>query len=69
MDKVAATLLAIALLALGVIGFSALLALPVEWLWNGLVPYLFHGPEVTFTQAWGLQILCGFLFKGTGSSK
>lgn len=72
MDKIIAALLAIVLVGLFVVGLSALLALPVLWLWNGLVPSLFHGPEVTFMQAWGLQLLCACLFKSsasTGSSK
>lgn len=54
------------------VALSALFALPVMWLWNGLCTELFHLPTITFMQAWGLQILCGFLFKssssGTGKS-
>lgn len=67
--KALAVLVAILGLALMVVGLSALFALPVMWLWNALVPVLFHGPQVTFMQAWGLGLLCGFLFKSTGGAK
>jgi hypothetical protein len=62
MDKfIAGLLIVLGGIAL-IVGLSALLALPVMWLWNGLVPNLFHGPEVTFCQAWGLQLLASALF-------
>lgn len=51
------TLLAFVVLAL-------LLALPVMWLWNWLMPDLFHLGTITWLQAWGLNVLCSFLFKG-----
>lgn len=49
-----------------VVAFGALLALPVKWLWNGVLPNLFATPvikEIDFWNAWGLLILCGLLFK------
>jgi len=36
------------------------------WLWNWLVPTLFHGPEITFWQTVGLIILSRILFGGFG---
>lgn len=42
---------------------SLFFALPVMWLWNGLMPAIFKLPEITFLQALGLNILCGILFK------
>jgi len=46
-----------------IIGLSALFALPVEWLWNYVVPYQFGLKEIDFLHAWGLNVLCGFIFK------
>lgn len=45
--------------------FSLLLALPVMWLWNWLMPVIFKLPTLTVWQAWGLNVLCGFLFKSS----
>lgn len=41
------------------IGFlsTALLAFPVKWLWNWLVPELFNGHGISAIQAWGLSML------------
>ena len=36
------------------------------WLWNWLVPDLFHGPVITFWQAFGLLILSKIIFSGFG---
>ena len=48
---------------------SLLLAFPVMWLWNWLMPEIFGLPMVTFLQAWGLMILSGFLFQSkTGNN-
>jgi len=52
------------LLAAAALGL--VLGLPVMWLWNGLLPSLFHLPEITYWQAVGLLILCHLLFKGHG---
>ncbi len=43
---------------------SFLLSWPVFMLWNGcLVDAITGVKEVTWLQAWGITILCGFLFK------
>lgn len=48
---------------------SFLLSWPVYMLWNGcLVGAVAGVNEVTWLQAWGLTVLCGFLFKSTSSS-
>lgn len=44
---------------------ALILALPVMWLWNWLMPMLFNLPTLTWVEALGLNLLCGFLFKGT----
>ncbi len=36
----------------------------VMWLWNWLIPDLFHGTTITFLQAIGLMLLCRILFRG-----
>src|SRR2546423_10370584 len=41
-----------------VMGFATM------WLWNGLIPDLFHGPLITFWQAFGLVLLSKILFHG-----
>ena len=35
----------------------------VMWLWNALIPELFHGPMISFWQALGLLVLSKILFK------
>lgn len=57
--------------ALKILGFIILGALFVfafgyltMWLWNWLVPTLFHGPVITFWQALGLLLLSKILFGG-----
>lgn len=37
----------------------------VYLLWNWIVPDVFHGPTLTFFQAFGLNFLCGLLFKSS----
>ncbi len=61
-------LIALLLFAAIIVGFGLLFALPTYWLWNALMPALFHLPYITVLQAWGLLILFGFLFKSSSSS-
>lgn len=62
-----------AVLVIGAVGFivalSALLSIPVYYLWNGLMPKLFGLTHITFLQAWGLNLLAGFMFGGRISKK
>ena len=52
------------LLIVGLIVLAAiLLALPLQLLWNWLMPTLFNFPLITFWQALGLNMLAGILFK------
>ena len=46
-----------------VVGWAFLISLPVMWLWNWLMPMLFGLPTLTWVQALGLNLLCGFLFR------
>ena len=59
-------LTALFLLLTAVIGL--LVAWPVEWLWNWLMPLLFGFRTITFWQALGLYALCSVLFKNSNSS-
>jgi len=64
--------LAVGAIVLGIVGILAisfLLSWPVYMLWNGcLVGAIAGVSEVTWLQAWGLTILCGFLFKSNVST-
>jgi hypothetical protein len=59
MQTVAAFVAAIATL----IGISLIMAVPTMLLWDWLMPELFGLKTVTLFQAWGLNFLCGMLFK------
>jgi hypothetical protein len=48
---------------LGGIFISILLAFPIKWLWNWLVPDLFGGPVISAIQAWGISFLVGLIVK------
>lgn len=49
---------------------SFLLSWPVMMLWNGcLVGAVAFVQEVTWLQAWGIQLLCGILFNTTITKK
>ena len=46
-------------------------ALPTKWLLNWLVPILFQGAagfHITWLQAWGVNIICNILFKGSNAN-
>ena len=45
---------------------AALFGFITMWLWNGLLPAIFHIPEINFWQALGLLILSRLLFGGFG---
>jgi hypothetical protein len=45
---------------------AVILALPTMLLWNWLMPPIFGIKAITFWQALGINLLCGFLFKSGG---
>ena len=64
MDKLIAVGLALAFLVF----LSFVLSWPVYALWNGcLVDAVSGVKEITWMQAWGLNVLFGILFKTTAS--
>jgi hypothetical protein len=70
MEKIAVIVGAVVLGLATLVLISFLLSWPVYMLWDGcLVGAVAGVGEVTWLQAWGLTILCGFLFKTTVNSK
>jgi len=69
MEKVVIAVGAVVLGIASLLLLSFLLSWHVYMLWNGcLVGAVAGVSEVTWLQAWGLTILCGFLFKTTASN-
>ena len=56
---------AIAFFALCTCAEALLCGIPVYFLWNWLMPELFHLPELTIWQSIGICLLCEFLFKSS----
>jgi hypothetical protein len=50
------------------IGFMALAVFITMWLWNWLVPDLFHGPVISYWQTAGLFLLSKILLTGIAPS-
>jgi hypothetical protein len=70
MDKFVAIVGAAVIGLIGLVFISFLLSWPVYMLWNGcLVDAVTVLKEVTWLQAWGINFLCGMLFKTTVSRK
>jgi hypothetical protein len=46
-----------------------LLGLPLQLLWNWLMPSLFNLPHITFWQAVGLNLISSILFKSNTNTK
>lgn len=68
MEKVAGIIGVVVLGLAGLLALSFLLSWPVYMLWNGCLVGAVEGvSEVSWLQAWGLTILCGFLFKSNVS--
>ncbi len=65
-----ASLTAIATVIAGLVVMSFLLSWPAYMLWNGCLVGAVNGVnEVTWLQAWGLSLLCNFLFKSSVKTK
>jgi len=70
MEKIVVIVGAIVVGIASILLLSFLLSWPVYMLWNGcLVGAVAGVSEVTWLQAWGLTVLCGFLFKSNVSTK
>jgi hypothetical protein len=65
-DMIGKIVMAVGLVA----ALSFLLSWPVYMLWNGCLVGAIEGvKEITWLQAWGINLLCGFLFKTSVSNK
>ena len=70
MEKVIVVVGTVVLGLIGLVFLSFLLSWPVYMLWNGcLVGAITGVNEVSWLQAWGINFLCGLLFKNTSLSK
>lgn len=49
--------------------WAFVMALPVMWLWNWIMPMLFGLKTLTWVEALGVNLLCGFLFKSYNVNK
>lgn len=64
MDKTSEQLAFVLGKLVALIFFSFLLSWPAMWLWNNALIGAVDGVhEVSWLQAWGISILCNFLFK------
>jgi len=48
-------------------GMSLLLGFPTKWMWNWVMPYVFHLPPIDFWQGFALNYLGNVLFKSSYS--
>ena len=64
MSKIAEVLFLVVLALVISLPLIACFALPVMWLWNDLVPGLFHVRAISFGEAFELLLLCMLLVKG-----
>ena len=55
-------------LFIGALVLSLLMAFPIMWVWNWLVPATFAGPVLTFWQTAAVLFLTRSLFGSTSSS-
>jgi hypothetical protein len=61
-------------IVIGIAGLAAvaalglLIAFPVMFLWNWLIPAIFGLKTITFFEAFGLYALCAILFQPSSSS-
>lgn len=59
----------IGFLLFSLFGYALILAFPVMWLWDYVMPSLLRVSEITYLQAFGLYVLCGMLFKNSAATK
>ena len=53
-----------------ILAFSSLImAIPAYFVWNWLMPQIFHLPTLAYWQVWGLVFLLSLLFGGKSSLK
>lgn len=55
-------------IAMAILIFGVLFALPVMWAWNHVIPKVFQLPTITWLEAWCLIFLGGMFFKSSTTS-
>lgn len=68
MKKFIAGLIAVLGIFALVLIIDLIFAWPFMLLWNWLMPAIFSIKTITFWQAYGLMLLCSFLFKSSNTS-
>lgn len=71
MEKFAAGVLVLGIVVTLIAGFSALFGFIFMLSWNFVVPAVFHGPQLTFLQAWAAMFvlnIIGSAFRNSGGS-
>ena len=67
MDKLLAVMFgAVAIFAM-LVFFAFLFAIITQWAWAYSIAQIFHLPELTFSQAFWLNVFGGMVFKGSSS--
>lgn len=65
LDFFASLLTVVGMVTFFLFGFALILAFPVMWCWNYVIPVITDLPRINYMQALTLYLLCGFLFKQT----
>jgi len=68
MDKVLAGIFIVIGVILFAAAFGLVLAFPIMWTWNYVMPYLFSLKTITWGQAWCLNFLTRCLIKSTNTN-
>ena len=68
MEKLFAVLFVAPIGFVVILFFSLLFAVITQLAWSGSVAQVFHLPELTFFQAFWLNVLGGMVFKGSSSA-
>jgi hypothetical protein len=68
MEKFAAFIGGALIIFLMVVLMALLFAIITQWAWAGSVGQIFHLPDLTFFQAFWLNVFGGMVFKGSSAS-
>ena len=50
---------------IAIAGLGVLVAFPIKWCWNYVMPYLFELKTITWGQAWCINFLAGIVIKAS----
>jgi hypothetical protein len=57
------------LIILLIAGLGCLLAFPIKWTWNAVIPHILGLPTITWGKAWCLHFICSSLIKSIHTHK